>query len=96
MWGQSLIGDFTAAPVRMLMQLLLARLWLRRLPCSFPRLTGPCPLMSLLGHAWGASSRCTGSENLSFQSPATAPRGCGTGASDGAIFPHRVTGAPVA
>jgi hypothetical protein len=40
-WGQSLIGDLPAAPARLLMQLLSARLWLRRLPRPFPRLIGP-------------------------------------------------------
>jgi hypothetical protein len=40
-WGQSLIGDWPAAPARLLMQLLSARLWSRRLPRLFPRLTGP-------------------------------------------------------
>jgi hypothetical protein len=40
-WDQSLIGGWTAAPARLLLQLLSARLW----PCQpsrlFPRLTGP-------------------------------------------------------
>jgi hypothetical protein len=40
-WGQSLTGDRLAAPARLLMQLLPARLWSRRLPCLFPWLTGP-------------------------------------------------------
>jgi hypothetical protein len=40
-WGQSLIGGWPAAPVRLLMQLLSARLWSRRQPCPFSRLTGP-------------------------------------------------------
>jgi hypothetical protein len=35
-------------------------------------------------------------KNLSFQTSATAPRRHGIGASGGAIFPHPVTGAPVA
>jgi hypothetical protein len=40
-WDQSLIGDWTAASVRLLLQLLLARLWPCQLPCLFPRLTDP-------------------------------------------------------
>jgi hypothetical protein len=40
-WGQSLTGDRLAAPAHPLMQLLLARLWSRRLPRLPPRLTGP-------------------------------------------------------
>jgi hypothetical protein len=52
--------------------------------------------MSLLGHARDASSRCTGSENLSFHSATIVPRRGGIGAGSGAIFPHPVTGAPVA
>jgi hypothetical protein len=51
--------------------------------------------MPLLGHTRDASSRYTGSENLSFQSSATAPRRRGIGASGGAIFPHPVTDAPI-
>jgi hypothetical protein len=35
-------------------------------------------------------------KNLSFQTSKTAPRRRGIGASGGAIFPHPVTGAPVA
>jgi hypothetical protein len=37
-----------------------------------PMVDWPMYLMSLLGHAQGASSRCTSSENLSFQSSAMA------------------------
>jgi hypothetical protein len=50
---QSLVGGWTAAPARLLLQLLLARLWPCQLLRLFPRLTGPCPsyLMALLGHA---------------------------------------------
>jgi hypothetical protein len=40
-WGQSLTGDWLAAPACPLMQLLLARPWSRRLPRLSPRLTGP-------------------------------------------------------
>jgi hypothetical protein len=40
-WDQSLIGDWTAAPARMLLQLLSVRLWPCQLPRLFPRLTGP-------------------------------------------------------
>jgi hypothetical protein len=40
-WGQSLIGDWLAAPARPLMQLLLVRPWSRRLPRLSPRLTEP-------------------------------------------------------
>jgi hypothetical protein len=40
-WGQSLTGDRLAAPACLLMHLLPARLWSRRLPRLFPRLTGP-------------------------------------------------------
>jgi hypothetical protein len=38
-WDQSLIGGWTAAPARLLLQLLPARLWPCQLPCLFPRLT---------------------------------------------------------
>jgi hypothetical protein len=38
-WGQSLIGGWHAAPARLLVQLLSARLWSRRWPCPFSRLT---------------------------------------------------------
>jgi hypothetical protein len=40
-WDQSLIGGWTTAPARMLLQLLLARLWPCQLSRLFPRLTGP-------------------------------------------------------
>jgi hypothetical protein len=40
-WDQSLIGGWTAAPARLLLQLLPARLWPCQLPRLFPRLTGP-------------------------------------------------------
>jgi hypothetical protein len=59
-----------------------------------PTVDWPVHLVSLLGHARGASSHCTGSENLSFQSSATAPRRRGIGTSCGAIIPHPATGAP--
>jgi hypothetical protein len=95
-WGQSLIGDWLAAPTRLLMQLLSVRPWSRRLPCLSPQLTDPRPphLMSLLGHARGASSRCIGFENLSSQSSATDPRRRVIGASGGATSLHPETGTP--
>jgi hypothetical protein len=40
-WDQSLIGGWTVAPTRMLLQLLSARLSLRQLLRLFPRLTVP-------------------------------------------------------
>jgi hypothetical protein len=40
-WDQSLIGGWTAAPARLLLQLLSARLWPCQLLRLFPRLTGP-------------------------------------------------------
>jgi hypothetical protein len=40
-WDQSLIGGWTAASVRQLLQLLSARLWPHQLSCLFPRLTDP-------------------------------------------------------
>jgi hypothetical protein len=40
-WGQSLIGDWPAAPACLLMQLLSTCLWSCRLSRLFPRLTGP-------------------------------------------------------
>jgi hypothetical protein len=40
-WDQSLIGGWTAAPARLLLQLLPARLWPCQLLCLLPRLTGP-------------------------------------------------------
>jgi hypothetical protein len=49
-----------------------------------------------VGPCAGASSRRTGSKNLSFQSSTTAPGRRGIGVSGGAIFPHPVTSAPVA
>jgi hypothetical protein len=39
-WDGSLIGGWTAAPARFLLQLLPARLWPCQLPCLLPRLTG--------------------------------------------------------
>jgi hypothetical protein len=95
-WGQSLIGDWLAAPARPLMQLLPVRPWSRRVPRLSPRLTNPCPLhlMSLLGHVRVASSRCIGFENLSSQSSTTDPRRRGIGASGGATSLHPETGVP--
>jgi hypothetical protein len=40
-WDQSLIGGWTAAPARLLLQLLSARLWPCQLSRLFPWLTGP-------------------------------------------------------
>jgi hypothetical protein len=40
-WDQSLIGGWTAASVRLLLQLLPARLWPCQLSCLFPWLTDP-------------------------------------------------------
>jgi hypothetical protein len=40
-WGQSLIGDWLAAPARSLIQLLPVHPWSRRLPRLSPRLTDP-------------------------------------------------------
>jgi hypothetical protein len=91
-----MIGDWLAAPARLLMQLLSVRPWSRRLSRLSPRLTDPCPLylMSLLGHARSASSRCIGFENLSSQSSVVAPRRRDIGASGGATSLHPETGAP--
>jgi hypothetical protein len=40
-WDQSLVGGWTAASARLLLQLLPARLWSYQLSCLFPRLTDP-------------------------------------------------------
>jgi hypothetical protein len=40
-WDQSLIGGWTAAPARLLLQFLSALLWPCQLSCLFPRLTDP-------------------------------------------------------
>jgi hypothetical protein len=55
-WGQSLIGDWHAASVRLLTQLLPVRLWSRQLSCLSPRLADPWSphLMVLLSHVRGA------------------------------------------
>jgi hypothetical protein len=40
-WDQGLVGGWTAASVRPLLQLLPARLWSYQLSCLSPRLTDP-------------------------------------------------------
>jgi putative hemolysin len=40
-WDQSLVGGWTAASARLLLQLLPACLWSYQLSCLFPRLTDP-------------------------------------------------------
>jgi hypothetical protein len=76
------VGSITAGPLRVM-------------PTATPIPTVDWPVIFVLGHARAASSRCTGSENLSFQSSMAALRRRGIGASGGAILLHPVTGAPV-
>jgi hypothetical protein len=94
-WDQSLVGGWTTAPARLLLQLLSAG------PTAAPILTADWPVTIVLNGTVGPCAELSRVaalvlKNLPFQTPVTAPRRRGIGASGGAVFSHTVTDAPVA